>query len=158
MTPSPSPSEFKRVLSELSRCSGEELERALAESAPMFARLSARAAPRILGTPHLPAACFSMQRAQRELGKLIQREVLRLCDLAIEADGDEDTMGITQIDLAELLKEELACAKSVGCLRSSTLQTLRGQAKLLRLGVCDTAALQACADAIRARRRAARLP
>ncbi|HUR27272.1 MAG TPA: hypothetical protein VM509_03740, partial [Planctomycetota bacterium] len=65
---------------------------------------------------------------------------------------------ITQHDLSELLEEELACAKSVGCLRASTQQTLRGQAKLLRLGVCDTAALQACVESIRARRRAARLP
>jgi hypothetical protein len=158
MTMKPTPSAFARLLRELSLCSGEELERALAQSAPMFARLSARAAPRILGTPHLPPAYFTMERAQRELGILVERELTRLCELAAKANGDEEEMGISQRDLAELLREELACAKSIGCLRRSTIQRLRAQAKLLSLGVCDAAELQACADSIRARRSAARLP
>ncbi len=157
MTPQPTPSAFARLLRELALCSGEDLERALAESAPMFARLSARAAPRILGTPHLPPDFFSSSRAQRELGRLVEHELIRLCELAASTDGDETEMGLTQRDLSELLIEEQSCAKSIACLPRVILQSVRNQAKLLRLGVCDAPALQACADSIRARWRTDRL-
>ncbi|HTF91148.1 MAG TPA: hypothetical protein VK843_22220 [Planctomycetota bacterium] len=151
MTSRPTPSAFARLLHELSLCQGEELERALAESAPMFARLSARAAPRILGKPHLSPEYFTRERAERELCRLVERELIRLCELAALHDGDEEQMGITQRDLSELISEELDVAKSLGCLRRSTYQEARAQAKLLRLGVCDSAALQTCADKVRSR-------
>ena len=150
MTAQPQPSEFARLLQKLTTCSGEALERALAESAPMFARLSARAAPRILGTPHLPTEYFTLARAQRELARLALCELTRLCELAAGANGDEDEMGLTQRDISELLKEELRCAKSLNCLPRSVRRRVRDQAQLLRLGVCDAPALQACAESIHA--------
>ena len=78
MTTSSMPPRFARLLHQLSLCEGEDLERTLAASAPMFARLGACAAPRPAAMLHARKGVFSLANAERELARLIISEVGRL--------------------------------------------------------------------------------
>jgi len=147
--PNDSGATLSRLLAAMSGCEGEQLDLALARSAELFAGLGAQSAPRRAGAPGLPEAMFTLERAQRELSRLISGELLRLCELAAALRAPAQERGLSARDLAELLHEELDCAAAMGELRPGLLARVRRLAGRLAAGLDDAESFQNCAASLR---------
>jgi hypothetical protein len=147
---------LSRLLAELARCEGEELDLALAESAGLFGCLGAQLAEPFCAGKSAVHTTITLERAQRELSKLIAGELLRLCGLAtLQQDASR---AHSAQDLAELLHEELDCARSVEDLPAALLARLRRLATRLPLGIDDSPQFQRCAATLRRALQAAHNP
>lgn len=149
MIPNDSGARLARLLADMRDCEGLQLDLALARSAELFAGLGAQSTPRRCGGPGLPAAMFTLERAQRELSRLIDCELLRLCELAAALRGPTEACALGAQDLAELLHEELDCAASMGDHRPGFLMRVRRLAVRLPLGFDDAESFHACAASLR---------
>ena len=138
-----------RLLADLANRAGDDLDRALADSALVFAGLGACAAPRRAGGPDLPDRIVTLVRAQRELSGLIARELLRLCELSLAVLRNPAACALGPHDLAELLHEELDCAQQLGDLPSDALENLRELALRLPTGAAHSGAFEARASMLR---------
>jgi hypothetical protein len=147
--PNDSGARLARLLADMRGCEGLQLDLALARSAELFAGLGAQSTPRRCGGPGLPAAMFTLERAQRELSRLIDGELLRLCELAAALRDPTDECALGAHDLAELLHEELDCAASMGDHRPGFIARVRRLAVRLPLGLDDAQSFQACAASLR---------
>ena len=150
MRSGPMTSNFSRLLHDLSLREGEDLERALADSASMFARLGACAAPRVLEAQQTDRGALCAARAERELSRLIVGEVERLCEQAAVALDQASQSHRLRRELCELLLEELDCAQSMDCLPRSMIEHVRDLALHLARAACESGEFRAAAASIRA--------
>ncbi len=150
MTPRNTSTPFARLLFELSRCSGAELERALADSAHIFARLGPAAEPRCSSATGAPPAICSLERAELELAGLIARAVAVLFDQAADALERGEDLPAGRREMGALLREELQCAASTHLFPSSLLAHGRKLAGRLPRAACGLATLRDAAQQFRA--------
>ena len=159
MEPRSTPSNLSRLMHDLSLREGEDLQRALAESTALLARLT-QGAPSRRQAGGAPSDIATLERAQQELDRIVAGELARLCRQAAAAgswvaEGPRRAHGfalpVAPGELARLLDDELRCAEQLQCLPEAEQDRLRELCARLAAGECDRPAFRAAAEGLEAR-------
>lgn len=145
----PMSTDFAQLLRDLATREGADLERALADSGAIFARLGAHALPMRPPQTALGDGVLSLRQAERELAQLILRELKRLCEQSAALLDDAPDRAEACRDLSELLLEELDCARTMDCLAPWRLEQLGELAHGLARADCATGEFRRFADELR---------